>query len=58
MVVNTTPYKVLVYSGRAHWDKPIEELTAYFPTREDAERYAHIFCDCDPKYRAEIYKQN
>lgn len=51
------PYKVLIYSKRIP-DKPIEELTEWFANREGAERYAHIFCDFNPKYKAEIYHEN
>lgn len=51
------PYKVLIYSKRIP-GKPIEELTEWFATREGAERYARIFCDFNPKYKAEVYHEN
>lgn len=50
------PYKVLIFSKRIP-EKPLEELTEWFATKKGAEDYARIFCNFNPKYRAEIYHE-
>ena len=41
-------YTVTVYSGAAHWDKPIEELTDSFESLEEANDYVNMIA----KYRS------
>ena len=49
-----TPYTLLVYPGRAHWYKPIEELCVSFCTLEEAENEKRIIERLRPKYYCEI----
>ena len=53
-----TPWTVVVYSGFAHWDKPIKELEASFCTEEGAKVYAGVIKICRPEYRTEIKKED
>lgn len=55
---NLTPWTVLVYSGFAHWDKPIEELQESFCTKEGAETYAGTIKRYSPGYKTEIKKED
>ena len=54
---NLTPWVVTVYSGHAHWDKPVEELEAAFYTEEGAKVYAGAIRISKPFYRVEIKKE-
>lgn len=54
---NLTPWVVTVYSGHAHWDKPIEELEAAFCTEEGAKVYGGCIKIDHPHYRIEITKE-
>lgn len=56
--MNKTPWSVIVYSGRAHWDKPIEELEEAFQTRSAAESYAATIRKYNPGYYTDIYKED
>lgn len=55
---NLTPWVTYVYSGYAHWDKPIEELTEAHCTRDGARVYARTIRNLCPGYRVEIRKEN
>ena len=52
--INTEPWEVIVFPSRAHWEKPIAELTESFPTEKAAQDYARIFANYNPKYVVEI----
>lgn len=47
-------YVVRVYSGYAHWDKPIKELEECFETLEEAVSYVRGLNSFRPEYRKEI----
>lgn len=53
-VVRVDPWEVTVYSGHAHWDKPIGELFAAFETREAAEDYGQSILRYRPDYEVMI----
>lgn len=53
-IINMTPYTLLVYPGRAHWYKPIEDLCVSFCTLEEAENEKRIIERLRPKYYCEI----
>lgn len=54
---NTTPFAVYVYTGRAHWDHLIDELTEAFCTRDGARTYAETIRRYNPGYYVEIVKE-
>lgn len=45
-----------VYPGRAHWYKPIEELTECYNSREEAEADARVIAKYRPDYYIEILR--
>ena len=55
---NLTPWTTIVYSGYAHWDKPIPELEEAHCTREGARAYAKTIKRHHPEYRIEIIKED
>ena len=57
-VKNLTPWYVVVYSGRAHWDNPIDELQEAFCTREEAEDYAKTIRRHRPNYLVVVKKDD
>lgn len=44
-------YEMTVYSGRSHWDKPIDEICGSFETRDEAENAAKVI----EKYHPDCY---
>lgn len=46
-----------VRSGRAHWDKPIEELCGYYDTKKQAEKAAKDIEKCHPDYVADYWEE-
>ena len=55
---NLTPWVTYVYSGYAHWDKIIDELTEAHCTRDGARTYARTLKMNHPEYRIEIVKED
>lgn len=51
-------YEVIVYSGKSHWDKPIDEICNVFETRREAERAAKVIEKYNPNYYIEIVESN
>lgn len=49
-VVRVDPWEVTVFSGRSHWDKPIDELFSVHETREAAEDYGKGIIKYRPDY--------
>lgn len=47
-------YEMIVYSGRAHWDKPIDEICDVFETRGEAEQTAKLIEKYQPNYYIDI----
>lgn len=47
-------YTVLIYPGRAHWYKPIEEITETFETMEEVEEYIRIVRKYKPNYYFQV----
>lgn len=48
-------YTVLIYPGRAHWYKPIEELTESFSCQADAESYIRTIRKYKPNYYFRVF---
>jgi len=55
---NLTPWNVIVYSGYAHWDKPIDELEDAFRTEREARDYAKSIEQYHPEYRVESFEED
>ena len=45
-----SPWRVDVYSGTAYYEKPIDELTNWFQTEQDAQDYIDGIQSCIEKY--------
>lgn len=49
-------YAVIVYNGKSHWNKPIDEISLVFETMEEAKTYADSIEIYRPEYYIEIVK--
>ena len=51
-------FQLLVYPGRAHWYKPIDELSLLYRAREEAEEAKRMIEKYNSKYLVEIIEVN